>query len=219
MYWETDEKQEEFRVPDEIIDIVFSIECSSLPIDHAWELSMAVREHLPWIGSESGAALHLIHGAESGNGWERPVDPDEVIFLSRRTPLVLRIPKEREAEAAKLSGKILQVHGTSIKVGKHKRRLLSTSSSLYARHVVVAEGMDEEALVREVVQEIRAQGVRFKKIVAGKSTLLKTPTGALTVTSLLVADLLKPDSVRLQQLGIGKHQQMGCGLFIPHKTV
>ena len=219
MFWETDEKEQEFVVPDDIIDLAFSIECRSLPIDHAWALSQAMQEQLPWLGNDPGTGLHLIHGAESGNGWERPDDPDEEMFLSRRTPLVVRVPKSRELEAASLVGKTLALLGTTLKVGNYKRRLLSSSSSLYARHVVVAAGMDEEALIQQAVKEIQAHGVQFKKVVMGKSTALKTPQGNLTVTSMLVAELSKPDSVRLQQLGIGEHQQMGCGLFIPHKTV
>ena len=219
MYWEIDEKEEEYRVPDDVVDLAFTIECRSLPVDHAWQLSQAVAEHLPWLGREAGSGLHLIHGAESGNGWERPDDPNEPIYLSRRTPLMLRVPKEREADAARLTGKVLTVHGNSITVGKSKRRLLSDSASLYARHAVLPKANDEEALIQQTVAEIQAHGVQFKKVLVGRSSELQTPNGVLHVASLLIADLTKPDAVRLQQLGIGKHKEMGCGLFIAHKTV
>ena len=219
MYWQADDNDEQFIVSDEVIDLAFTIQCRSLPIDHAWQLSVAVKAHLPWLGTEPGSALHLIHGAESGNGWERPDDPKELLYLSRRTPLVIRAPKHREADVATLIGKTLTVHDTDMTIGKYKSRLLSSSDSLYARHVAMEPDMDEEALVEQTVKMIRSHGIGFKKIVVGKSTRLQTPDGSLNVASLLVADLTKSDSVRLQQLGVGKHQAMGCGLFIAHKTV
>ena len=57
---------------DEIVDAVFAIECRSLPVDHAYALSTAIQEALPWFADEPQAALHTVHGAASGAGWQRP---------------------------------------------------------------------------------------------------------------------------------------------------
>ena len=43
------------------------------------------KEELPWMVDEPQAGIHLIHGAESGNGWIRPQEPDALLILSRRT--------------------------------------------------------------------------------------------------------------------------------------
>jgi hypothetical protein len=39
------------------------------------------------------------------------------------------------------------------------------------------------------------------------------------VKSVLLADLNATESIRLQQIGLGPHRVMGCGLFIPHKGI
>ena len=62
-------------------------------------------------------------------------------------------------------------------------------------------------------------GIRVRKALCGKSTLLATPTGTVQTRSLMLADLTVEESVRLQQCGLGTHRLMGCGLFIPHKGI
>ncbi|MDH5785954.1 MAG: type I-MYXAN CRISPR-associated protein Cas6/Cmx6, partial [Chromatiales bacterium] len=50
---------------------------------------------------------------------------------------------------------------------------------------------------------------------------LHSPGRTLTTRSLLVADLSFDDAITLQELGIGQkaYRKLGCGLFIPHKSV
>jgi hypothetical protein len=43
------------------------------------------------------------------------------------------------------------------------------------------------------------------------------PEGAIHTRSLMIADLRKAESVKLQEVGIGKHRLLGCGLFLPQK--
>jgi len=220
MFWQEEKDDSPFTVPDAVVDVPFTISCRALPVDHAEALSDALIGALPWFADESRAGIHLIHGADSGNGWERPEDPDEVIYLSRRTPLTLRLPKGRVADAAALSGTNLQVGESAMSVEKAREpRLLSTSHTLYARYVIGAEGQDEETFLAEMVAALQAMGLRFKKVLCGKQTTLKYRDGELTVRSLLVANLSPEDAVRLQEEGIGPHRKLGCGLFIPHKLV
>jgi hypothetical protein len=35
----------------------------------------------------------------------------------------------------------------------------------------------------------------------------------------MVADLRKAESVKLQEQGIGNHRLLGCGLFVPQKSI
>jgi CRISPR-associated protein Cas6 len=191
-------------------------------VDHAHALSTAVKAALPWLEEEEEAGVHLIHVAESGNGWERPQGEDEVLYLSRRTKLILRVPQHRLEDARHLSGKKLDVAGNEMEVGKSTVRLLSTSPTLYARYVAVTEaGQDEDAFIAEVVKELREAGLQFKKVLCGKETTFQTPDGILTTRSLMIADLPMADSVRLQEKGVGQHhhKKIGCGLFIAHKAV
>ncbi|MCW8839949.1 MAG: type I-MYXAN CRISPR-associated protein Cas6/Cmx6 [Gammaproteobacteria bacterium] len=224
MFWqeENDDDTTRFVVPDDVVDIQFSINCKSLPVDHAHALSSAIREVLPWFEQEEQAGLHLIHVADSGNGWERPEGEGEILYLSRRTKLTLRVPQQRVEPSKALSGRKLEVAGHDMEVGKASVRLLSTTTALYARYVVVPDPQQSEnEFLATVVDELRQSGARFKKVLCGKENTLSTPTGPLVTRSLMVADLSLDDAIRLQEIGVGHHRykKMGCGLFIPHKTV
>ncbi len=222
MHWQTEEDDiTQFVVPENVVDLLFSIDCKTLPVDHAYALSTAVQQALPWFAEDDTAALHMIHGAQSGNGWERPEGEGDIIYLSRRTKLVLRVPAERIDDAMALCGQELDVAGNPMKVLKASKRLLEISTSLYSRHVVAEEGEDEDALLKRVIGEMRAMGLNFKKVLCGKEHSLQTPDGPLATHSLLVADLSFEDAITLQERGVGAkaYKKLGCGLFIPHKTV
>ncbi|HEX9870635.1 MAG TPA: type I-MYXAN CRISPR-associated protein Cas6/Cmx6 [Candidatus Tectomicrobia bacterium] len=222
MYWQEEEEDgSQFRVPENIVDIQFAISCKQLPVDHAHALSSALRQALPWFAEEREAGLHLIHVAESGNGWERPQGGEEMLYLSRRTRLTLRVPQHRVEDAMMLSGQILDVAGNALEVGKGTVRLLSVSTTLYSRYVAGREGQSEEEFLAELIAELKGAGVRFKKVLCGKENFFETPEGPLTTRSLLVAEMPIEDAVRLQEHGVGahEHKKLGCGLFIPHKPV
>jgi CRISPR-associated protein Cas6 len=118
MYWNDEkEKPTGFVVPDDVVDLAFRFKCPVLPLDHAHALSSALLSVLPWLAEESHAGVHLIHGAASGNGWYRPEDPgSEILHLSRRSRMRLRVPSQRLDDARELTGKTLDVAGHAIEV-------------------------------------------------------------------------------------------------------
>lgn len=222
MHWQIeDDDIERYVIAEDVVDLQFSIECKLLPVDHAYALSVAIQKALPWFAEDEIAALHTIHGADSGNGWERPEAADDVIYLSRRTKLVLRVPAERIEDAMALCGQELDVAGNPMKVLKASKRLLEVCTSLYSRHVAAEPGEGEELFLQRIIGELRGMGLRFKKILCGKEHSLKTPQGELITRSLLVAELNFDDAITLQERGVGakSHKKLGCGLFIAHKTV
>ncbi len=82
MFWQDQEdKKQKFVVPDNVVDLSFKVQCKQLPLDHAHALSQTIQQALPWFAEEPQAGIHLIHGAESGNGWIRPQDPDAILSL------------------------------------------------------------------------------------------------------------------------------------------
>lgn len=220
MFWQEETDETQYVVPDEVVDLIFKIKCSSLPVDHAWGLSEAIHQQLPWFAEEPQAGLHLIYGADSGNGWERPSDGSEPLYLSRRTPLILRLPKERVTDAAGvLTGTSLSVDGNSLEIGESHSRLLGMTTTLYSRHVISPPRQDEDAFLQQAVQALRGFGLGFKKVLSGKVTCFSSPQGALETRSLMVAGLTLDDAVILQQRGMGPLRSRGFGLFVPHKTV
>ena len=214
-----DEEEVEYQIPDDVIDLSFSIECPCLPVDHAYALSSAIIEILPWLAGEPEAGLHLIHGGPSINGWQAPESPDETILLSKRTKLRLRIPKTRVQDAEKLSGKTLDVAGNSMKIGKAKTLLLVNSNTLYARYVASDIEEEEEAFTQRMISELKALEIKFTKILSGRDHTIIGPDGEINTKSLMVSGLPAQDAVKLQILGVGPYQHMGIGLFVASKSI
>lgn len=219
MLWEEDSHDEQRQVTDDIVDVAFSLNAGGLPVDHAYALSTAVKTILPWIEEEKGAGLHLIHGADTGNGWQRPEAADELIYISRRTKLMLRLPKTRIEDAQALCGQELDIHGHKLNIGKSGVRLLSTLTTIYARYIVADEAQGEDDFMRDVGEQLKSMDVRVKKALSGKVNRFALPDGELFTRSLMLADISIEDSIRLQQEGLGPLRSMGCGLFIPHKSI
>ena len=221
MFWQDDEqKQPGYQVPDDVVDLSYRISCRTLPLDHAYSLSRAIRQALPWLADEPAAGVHLIHGAESGNGWYRPEDSDSALLhLSRRARMMLRMPRERIGQARELEGAELDIQGHSLTVGAADVKKLSALSTLFSRYVVIEDNADEEAFLRRVMAEFAALGLDVHKLMCGKAHCFRTPDGTIRTRAVMVADLEPEQSVLLQQKGIGSGQQMGFGLFIPHKGI
>ena len=220
MYWQ-DEKKESQRyvVPDDVVDISYDIRCRTLPVDHAYALRQGLRHACPWLEQEEGVGVHSIHVAESGNGWMRPENAADLLHLSRRTKLVLRIPKHRLADAGQLSGQQLDVAGHSLDVGKSSVRPLSPLTTVFARYVVVEDDGDEDAFMQSTAQLLQALHIQPKKMLCGLGRAIRTPEKLIRTRSLMLADMDREDSVKLQQQGLGLWRQLGCGLFIPHKDL
>jgi CRISPR-associated protein Cas6 len=219
MLWQEEAPQKEANIPQSIVDLVFNMNCRCLPIDHAYALSQAIQQALLWFEQEPQAGLHLIHGAESGNGWIRPDEQDALLYLSRRTKLTLRLPQHRIKDAQDLSGKTLDIAGHSLKVGTAKEKPLSSMPVLFARHLVADPEQDEDAFLDKAVAQIQQMGIQCRKALCGRTHHFKLPDSELFTRSLMIADLKPSDSITLQQQGLGSEKKMGCGLFVPHKDI
>ncbi len=220
MFWEEGSEQKPQGESQDTTDLLFSIDCRELPVDHAHELSAAVLQALPWLADEPRAAVHLIHVAGSQNGWERP-DPGagQKLCLSKRTKFTLRVPLERLEQARKLTGAKLDIAGHRLRVGQSKTRPLSKLGTIFSRYVVCQPGEDEHAFLQRMADELRQQGISIKKALCGKETRLQTPSGPVHTRSLLLAELSPEHSLQLQRFGLGPHRLMGCGIFLPHKGI
>ena len=218
MFWQEDEKKPEITTSDKVVDLSYRIECKQIPGCHAWALSQAMYEALPWIKEDESIGIHQIHGATSGNGWERPAD-DELIHLSKRTRMTLRVPLERVDDAAELVGKTLDIMGYPVIVGKMTKKEINPLSTIFSRYVMVPEGMSEDQFLYWVVDQLKDYGVAARKMLCGKDHRLDINGKVIETRSLMIADLDKEDSVILQENGIGPGRHLGCGIFLPHKGI
>jgi CRISPR-associated protein Cas6 len=218
MFWQ-ETHEEVHAVPDDVVDIVYQIDCRALPVDHAWALSQAVGMVLPWLEEEPSTGVHPIHVADSGNGWMRPENAGDLLCLSRRTKLVLRVPRGRIDAALELVGRQLDVAGHALRVDKASLRPLSTITTIFSRYVVSADGLDENAFLQAAMREMTAFGVHPKKMLCGIEKVIATPGKPIHTRSLMITELSQQESVILQQRGLGPLRHLGCGLFIPHKDM
>jgi CRISPR-associated protein Cas6 len=220
MLWETEEACAPILPGAEnIVDLVFQIECRQLPLDHAYALSQALCARLPWFAEEGG--LHLLHGAASGNGWERPQGEDAMIHLSRRTRLILRLAQSRVDEtSAALCGETLTIDGHALQISTASVKPLSKTTVLFARHVLMSfTPQTEEAFEHAVLAQLGQAGLHCRKILCGRSSILNIPPQKWHTRSLMLADLSLEDALQLQQKGLGEGRALGCGLFVPHKDI
>ena len=221
MYWNDDtDKKAGFAVPDDVVDVAFRIACPTLPLDHAHALSSALLKVLPWLEDEAYAGIHLIHGAASGNGWFRPEDTEnELLHLSRRTRMRLRVPRKRLQDTQALSGQSLDIEGHPLEVGNSDVSQLSSLPTLFSRYVITREDLDETQFLEAAAGQLKALDIPCRKMLSGITHTMKLPDGAVFTRSLMVADLDPEQSVRLQQVGLGEGRTIGCGLFLPHKGI
>ena len=222
MFWqEDDDSADNVVTPDDVVDVLFRIDCRSLPLDHGFVLSEQILKYLPWMRDEELAAIHQIHVAESANGWMRPDDPDtESLQVSKRTKMILRLPSSRLDDARALVGQRLDIAGHSLVVGDFTTRQLSRLTTIFARYIDTGGSEDEHEFLRNMHELLLdSMGIKVKKMMSGRLLRHQTPSGAVLTRKLMVSDLDVQQTLRLQKHGIGDRQLMGLGIFLPHKGI
>ena len=220
MRWEETSNDEAVASAADAIDVAFRLSGRWLPVDHACALQAAVVTVLPWLEDEPAAGIHSIHGAASGNGWERPGrGSGEMLSLSRRTRLVLRVPAGRAEATSELCERRLDIDGCEVVTGTRQPRPLRPAGTVFARYVVDEEDGDEERFVERVASALDALSVSARKLLCGRSHRIVSAQRVLDARSLMVADLGPEESLAIQCRGIGPGRLLGCGLFVPHKDI
>ena len=214
--WE-EEEQVQLNDTSKMIDVTFRIDCKTLPYDHAYALSNEITKNMPWLLEDNLTGIHTLHGPESGNGWVR--SEKEEIFLSKRTRLVLRIPRIDIEKAKELENVSVNVLGNTIKIGKSNTKTFLVVRDLISRFVLCDKNETEEDFLLGVKKELFSHGVMIKKAICGKEKSFTINGKNRFTRSLMIADLSKENSVLLQDTGVGSGRIFGCGIFLPHKSI
>ena len=219
MFWrEEDETKPEFKVPEEVYDLVFSLRGSRLHIDHAHALAEALQGRLK-ANTCRRIGVHGVHLAGSGNGWNRPEHSDAELPLSRRTRLAIRVHRDDHEEVVGLARQSLQLGAQQLQLGDSSIRKLSSLGCLYARAVSCDREQSESDFLEQVATMLQQLGIDVSKMICGRSGEIRRTDEPLFTRALLVADLSPEESVTLQQQGLGEDRLLGCGLFVPHKGI
>ena len=190
----------------EMIDMVFDLKGSFVPVGYVFKLWDEIVRILPWLDAEDGAGVLPLRGSESAEGK----------LLAKRAKLVLRLPVERSLQAGTLSGQELSVGSSVLRVGGCIARALQPYTTLHAHQV--ESGEEEEAFLSGVSGQLKGMGVACKWICGKRHTV--TGTGqSLSGYSLVLHDLKPEESLQVQRVGLGGSRRFGCGIFVPYKAI
>jgi len=221
MLWQEDKKAEPYSVPDTVSDLSFKLISKQVPLDHAQQLSDEIQRILPWIADEPEAGVHMIHGATTGNGWNRPEDDCEgaCIYLSKRSRMQIRMPKTRHEEMNELIGKTINLNGHEVTFGEYQVKPFTPLGTLFCRYVIIGDNETEDEFVGRVAADMKAMGINLTKALCGMGHTFNLQKGPTKTMSIMVADLDPEDAVTLQVNGIGEGRKAGFGLFLAHKGI
>lgn len=193
------------KMVDMSFDLGLDAPGGALARDHRRALAAALVRALPWLADTPGVGVHRLN-LPAGGGAEAP--------LSRRTRLTLRVPIARAADAEALAGAALDIGDAALRVGRPRRRELLPFGTLYA-HFVAFERDDEVAFLHEVEQALGALGVHAR-VICGRRHVVEG--GELRGFSLMLDHLSPADALRVLEQGLGPHRELGCGVFVPHRS-
>jgi len=211
------EEEEKFEEKSSMIDVAFKIECKILPYDHISELSNALTDLAPWMLKNDLIGVHTLHGPDFGNGWVR--SENDQIFLSKRTRLIIRIPKADINKIKLIEGSTINVLNSDIKIGKSIVKPFLVVRDLICRYVLCNRNQTEEDFLFEIKEQLSIHGISIKKAICGKTKSIIIKGKNQFTRSLMIADLSKDHSILLQDLGIGNGRIYGCGILLPHKSI
>mgnify|MGYP001411713932 FL=1 len=216
MWQETDQKKS-IAYDSDMAELSFSVNCRELPYDHAYELSSEILNLVPQIKNDNRNSIQTLHGPMSGNGWVRP--DSENIPLSKRAKLIMRINKSQIDNIKDIEGKEIKLFGNSLKIGVSKVKNFLIVKDLFCRFVISDNKISEDDFLEKIQMELRNFNVNIKKALCGRSMTINFGQKTVYTRSLMIADLSKEESLKLQEEGVGEKKLYGCGIFLPHKSI
>ena len=210
MSWGFPENKPEEYSP-HMIDLQFDLVGTTIPAENAQLLADAVTRILPWLGEDAGSGIQHLKGAETNSG-------DAALNINRRTKLYMRVPQSRVDDTQKLCGQTLDLGGHTLGIGPFKTRAFSPFANIYA-HFVDTGSSTEEQFVQDVMRELDGHFKLRCGFICGKQQTLHSASGPLHGYSLMLHDVPPHKSLQIQDEGLGRNRLLGCGIFIPHKSI
>ncbi|MEW5880747.1 MAG: type I-MYXAN CRISPR-associated protein Cas6/Cmx6 [Pseudomonadota bacterium] len=188
-------------------DFAYAVSGDRIGRDYADGLCRALTAALPWLDDEPLAGVHPMRGLTPCL---------DGLLVGGRTRLTLRAPVSRTADCERLQGSHLEVPAP-LTIGRISVRELLPYPVLHAKLVVT--GAEEEAdFVADIERGVAELEVDCEMIV-GRRAELRVGTERLVGFSLMLHGLSPAASLHVQERGLGLHRKLGCGLFIPHKSI
>ncbi len=189
------------------VDFAFAVRGDRIARDYAGGLYRALAAVLPWLDDEPLAGVHPLRGL---------TPCEDGLLVGGRTRLLLRAPASRAADCERLQGALLEVPAP-LAIGRVCVRELLAHPVLHAK-LVVTGAEDEGDFVADVKRGVAELDIDCEMIV-GKRGELRAGAERLVGFSLMLHGLSQAESLRVQERGLGLHRKLGCGLFVPHKSI
>lgn len=179
-----------------------------MPLDHAWLVYQGLSAIAPWMDEEDGIGIHPVLGIDTGDG---------EMILNHRTKLTIRAPAKRLDDLAKLTGANFRVNERTLTLGASKIKSLPQHTPLYA-HTVCTGHDEEKAFTQDILGYLDALDIH-SRFICGMPQKFFDGEKIATGYSLMLHGLPIEHAIRIQQQGLGLHRKLGCGIFIPHKSI
>lgn len=189
-------------------DAHFELHGARLPVDHGHLLFRELVRLLPWIEDAALLGIHPVHGANTGAG---------DLILNRRARLVVRCPADRLDELKGLGGQTIRLARQELVIGACRVKPLSMYTPLYA-HCVATGSEDEREFTADIMRMLDQMRID-SRFICGKRQRFFDGCNTVSGYSLLLDGLPLEHAIRMQQQGLGNNRKLGCGIFIPHKSI
>lgn len=189
-------------------DVHFDVQGECLPKDHGYLLFKALAGLLPWLEEEDLSGIFHVQGAGTEHG---------LLLLNHRTKLALRVPKTRVADLTALTGQSISVGDYALTIGKSKLRPLTLHTPLYA-HCVTTGSQDELGFTADIMRLLDDMDINTR-FICGRKQTINTGEGEAVGYSLMLHGIAIEHAIRVQEMGLGGNRKLGCGIFIPHKSI
>lgn len=206
-----------------VVDVSFSIQGTTIPVDHGYRLFSAISHMLPDLHADDQIGVHHVPGTLNGNRMQ---------LITPASRLTIRLPSERIGEILSLAGKTLTIGEYKLRVGIPNTRALIPKARLYSRLVIIKGFVDPEAFLEAVKRQLAALAVQGKPYLVsqpeveqknlGKSLGTHSPFLRRTMRirdkeivgfAVGVEELTAEESILVQEQGLGGRRRFGCGIF------
>lgn len=189
-------------------NIQFDVHGGKIPRDHRYALALELARLMPWIDDDESVGIHPIQGAATGE--------DELV-LNHRTKLVIRAHKDRVEALKTLTGQTIKLGQCELRLGPTKLRPITLHTPLYA-HCVTTGSADEDTFNADIIRELDRMHIDTR-FICGRRQTIHVGADAIYGYSLMLHGIPIEHAIRVQETGLGLHRKLGCGLFIPHKSI
>lgn len=188
-----------------IVDLAFSIQGSTIPVDHGYALFSAISRIVPEVHGNQGIGIHPIRGMLPG---------DKQVHLTRSSRMIVRLDSDDIKLLLPLAGKSLSLDGDTIHLGVPQIFLLKSVANLNSRLVTIKGFQEPETFQEALNRQLQELDVKPKVFYLTNKRSLRIQDKRVVGFGLQLIGLTAEESLRVQENGLGGRRRFGCGVFV-----